>query len=51
MFAGALVFLALPFLWAGFSHEPVNPRIVGFGIAVAVVFVVLAFQYRRQRRV
>ncbi|NUO64721.1 MAG: hypothetical protein HOQ11_02590 [Gemmatimonadaceae bacterium] len=48
--AGAIVFLALPFLWGSVSHEPLSLRLVGLGIAMAVVFLALAAQYRRQRR-
>ena len=50
MLAGALVFLALPFLWASFAQTPVDKRLVAAGIAVAVVFLALAAQYRRQLR-
>lgn len=50
MFAGALFFLLLPFLWASFSDQPVSRNLVISGIAVALVFVLLAIQYRRQLR-
>jgi LPXTG-motif cell wall-anchored protein len=50
MFAGALVFLVLPFLWARFTGQRVNTSFVIVGIAIALVFVLLAIRYRRQLR-
>ena len=50
LFAGAVVFLALPFLFASFSRQPVSAWFVAVGIAIAVLFLALAFQSRRQQR-
>jgi hypothetical protein len=51
MYAGALVFLALPFLWATFTEQPINWRLVAVAVVIAIVFFTLAAQYRRQLRV
>lgn len=50
LLAGALLFLALPFLWATFAGQPVDRRFVVVGAVMALVFIALAAQYRRQLR-
>jgi hypothetical protein len=50
MLVGALVFLALPFLWATFAQQTVDMRFVAACIIVALVFIALAVQYHRQLR-
>lgn len=50
MLVAALLFLALPFLWANFAGEAVDRRLVVAGVVVALVFLALAAQYRRQLR-
>jgi hypothetical protein len=50
LIVAALVFLALPFVWADLGRQPVDRRIVAACVVMAVVFVALALQYRRQSR-